>query len=268
MSERVIASTCWECSTKCGSLITVHDGRVVKITGNPAHPHSAGAFCVKGMNAPLAALDHPDRPLHPLRRGGERGAGRWERVAWDEALAEIADRLGEVKRRYGPLAICGAVSNAYFSRGAIVALLLRSLGSPNHMINQDLCQGCRNTAAMLTGLAAAPLNEVKRTRSILVVGKSPSESDVVQWMHLKAAKRRGATVIAVANSPHARQRRARPTVSRAAGPRHGRPDSRSRWPASSLRPAGGLSQPHPSATPRTVVPSGRSPPHPMLHVFS
>lgn len=193
----VVASTCWECSVKCGSLVHLEDGRVVKITGNPAHPHSEGAFCVKGMNAPLAAREHPDRPLHPLRRKGSRGEGQWERVSWQEALDEIAGRLATVKRRDGALAICGAVSSAYFSRGVAMALLLRSLGTPNHMINQDLCQGCRNTGAMLTGLGAAPGNELERSRTVLVVGKSPSESDVVQWMHLKAAKRRGATLIAV-----------------------------------------------------------------------
>ena len=197
MAEQVLRSTCWECSVKCGSLISVRDGRVVKIGGNSEHPHSEGAFCVKGMNAPIAALEHPDRPLHPLRRTGERGSGQWERVSWDVVLEEIAKQLGDVKRRYGALAIGGAVSSAYFSRGVALALLLRSLGSPNHMINQDLCQGCRNTGAMLTGLTAAPGNELKRARSVLVVGKSPSESDVVQWMHLKAARRRNATLIVV-----------------------------------------------------------------------
>src|SRR5262245_2220210 len=196
-SGLTIPSTCWECSVKCGSLVHVRHGHVVKITGNAEHPHSEGAFCVKGINAPIAALEHPDRPLYPLRRSGERGEGRWKRVSWEEALDEVADRLGDTKRRYGALAVCGAVSSAYFSRGAAMALLLRSLATPNHMINQDLCQGCRNTAAMLTGLAAAPGNELKRTRCVLVVGKSPSESDVIQWMHLKAATRRGATVIAV-----------------------------------------------------------------------
>ncbi|MFQ5899698.1 MAG: molybdopterin-dependent oxidoreductase [Candidatus Methylomirabilia bacterium] len=197
MTDAIVRSTCWECSVKCGSLVHVRDGRVVKITSNPHHPHSEGAFCVKGMNAPIAALERPDRPLYPLRRRDERGAGQWERISWDEALGEIASRLGEVKRRYGALAICGAVSNAYFSRGAAMALLLRSLGTPNHMINQDLCQGCRNTGAMLTGLGAAPWNELKETRCVLIVGKSPSESDAVQWMHLKSAKRRGSTLIVV-----------------------------------------------------------------------
>lgn len=48
--DRVIASTCWECSACCGSLITVNDtGRVTKIMPNPDNPLSQGAFCVKGM---------------------------------------------------------------------------------------------------------------------------------------------------------------------------------------------------------------------------
>ncbi len=68
MTEGVLRSACWECSVKYGSLISVRDGRVVKIRGNSEHTHSEGAFCVKGVIAPLAALDHPDRPLYPLRR--------------------------------------------------------------------------------------------------------------------------------------------------------------------------------------------------------
>ncbi len=195
MGDQVIASTCKECAVKCGSLIYVRDGEIVKIAGNPAHPHSEGAFCIKGVRAPVAAYAHPDRLLFPLRRAGGRGEGNWQQVSWDAALAEIAERLGEVKQRSGPLSICGAVSNQYGSRGVAMALTLRSLGSPNYMINQDLCQGCRRTASMLTGLGAAPANELKRTRCVLVIGKSPSDSDVVQWMHLKAAKRNGARLI-------------------------------------------------------------------------
>jgi len=68
MTERVLRSACWECSVKCGSLISKRNGRVVKVKGNLEHTHSEGAFCVKGVNAPLAALDHLERPLYPLRR--------------------------------------------------------------------------------------------------------------------------------------------------------------------------------------------------------
>ena len=197
MAEKVIASTCKECSVRCGSLIYMRDDKVVKITGNPEHPGSRGAFCIKGVHAPVTAREHPDRPVHPLRRTGARGEGKWERVSWDAALDEIADRVGKVKRQYGPLAVAGAVSNHFVSRGVAMTQLLRSVGSPNYMINQDLCQGCRYTAAMLSGVGAQPANEIERTRCILVVGKSPSDSSVVQWMHIKAAKRRGAKLIVI-----------------------------------------------------------------------
>ncbi len=55
----------------------------------------------------------------------------------------MADRLIETRDRHGPLSLVGAVSSAFFSRGAMVALLMRAFGSPNWMMNQDLCGGCR-----------------------------------------------------------------------------------------------------------------------------
>lgn len=197
MADRIVATTCKECSVRCGALVHVRDEKVVKITGNPDHPHSRGAFCIKGVHGPGAAREHPDRPLYPLRRTGERGAGKWERISWDAALEEIADRIGVVKQKYGALAVAGAVSNHFGSRGVAMSQLLRSIGSPNCMINQDMCQGCRYTAAMLTGVGAQSGNELARSRCILVVGKSPSDSSVVQWMHIKAAKKAGAKLIVI-----------------------------------------------------------------------
>src|SRR5690606_12361330 len=137
-TARVIPTTCWECSTHCGALATVADGRAVKIAPNPDHPASQGAFCVKGMRG-LPELTYGEaRLLHPINRTGARGEGRWRRIGWDEALDTIVDNLLAVRERHGPLALAGAVSSALFSRGVAVALTLRALGSPNWMINQDL----------------------------------------------------------------------------------------------------------------------------------
>lgn len=197
MATKVIPSTCKECSVRCGSLIYVEDGRVVRITGNPDHPGSKGAFCVKGVNAPVTAREHPDRPLYPLRRTAERGDRKWERISWNTVFDAIAERLGQIKAQHGAMAIAGAVSNHFVSRGVAMTQLLRSIGSPNYMINQDLCQGCRYTAAMLTGVGAQPGNELPKARCVLVIGKSPSDSSVVQWMHIKEAKRAGAELIVV-----------------------------------------------------------------------
>ncbi|MCC7486187.1 MAG: molybdopterin-dependent oxidoreductase [Burkholderiales bacterium] len=197
MTTRVIPTTCKECSVRCGALVHVEDGRVVRITGNPGHPGSRGAFCVKGMNAPIVAREHADRPLYPLRRAGERGDGKWRRISWDEAFDAIAEQMRRVKSEFGATAIAGAVSNHFVSRGVAMTQLLRSIGSPNYMINQDLCQGCRYTAAMLTGASAQPGNELARARCVLVIGESPSDSNVVQWMNIKQARRAGARIIVV-----------------------------------------------------------------------
>jgi anaerobic selenocysteine-containing dehydrogenase len=207
MAVKVIASTCKECSVRCGSLIHVDGEQVVKIEGNPAHPASRGAFCIKGVHGPVTARNHPDRPLHPMRRKAGRGEGQWERISWAEAYDEIAKRMADIKRAHGVLSLAGAVSNHFVSRGVAMTQLLRSLGTPNYMINQDLCQGARYTAALLTGAGAQSGNEMEKARCILVVGKSPSDSSVVQWMNIKAAKKAGATLIVIdpRRTPIARQ---------------------------------------------------------------
>ncbi len=197
MGVKVIPSTCTECSVRCGSLVHVDGDRVVKITGNPAHPGSQGAFCIKGANAPISDRDDPARITYPMRRTGKRGEGRWERISWEEAFDRIAERLGEIKNAYGALSIAGTASNHLGSRAIAVRLLLRSLGSPNFMINQDLCHGCRYTATMLTGFGGQPGSELEKARVILVVGESPSDSDVVKWMHIKAARAKGAKLIVI-----------------------------------------------------------------------
>lgn len=198
MTDKIVKSTCKECPTRCGSIIYMRDEKVVRIAGNPEQPSSRGAFCVKGMNAPQAARDHPDRPLHPLKRVGQRGAGQWERVTWDQALDEIADRWTEVKKRHGAPSIAGACTNHANSRGVAVTLLLRGVGSPNYMINQDLCSGNRYTASTFMGVPPeGPGNEIPHSKCVLVVGRSPSDSHVVTWMNIKLAKRQGAKLIVI-----------------------------------------------------------------------
>lgn len=197
MTSQTIASTCKECYVGCGAVIEVESGRVTKITGNPEHPHSRGAFCIKGVNAPTGLRDHPDRLLYPLRRVGGRGRDSFARVSWEEATEEIAQRLGAIKKQFGSRSIAGAVSNQSYDRGVAMSLLIRSIGSPNYMINQDLCHGCRVTAAILTGVAAQAGSELQRAGCILSVGKSSSDSNVIEWRNIKHAKQNGAKLIVV-----------------------------------------------------------------------
>lgn len=196
-ADGTYTTTCWECSAYCGALATVKGGRVVDVAPDAASPYSKGAFCIKGMRGSPGITYAPGRLLYPQRRIGARGEGRFARISWDEALDEMADRLAEVRRRYGAEAIVGATSGAAFSRSVILALTLRSLGSPNWMINQDLCGGCRAVSAKITGLDIQRGEDIERTRCALIVGRNSAIADPVEWAALKAAKKRGARLVVI-----------------------------------------------------------------------
>jgi thiosulfate reductase/polysulfide reductase chain A len=196
-ADGTYATTCWECSTCCGALATVRDGRVVEFAPNRDHPYSKGQFCIKGMRGAPGITYGEKRLLYPMRRTGARGEGAWARISWEEALTEMAEQLATVRKKYGAEAIVGATSGAYFSRSLILALTLRSIGSPNWMINQDLCGGCRAVSARVTGLNITRGEDIDNTRCALVVGRNPSIADPVEWAALKAAKKRGARIIVI-----------------------------------------------------------------------
>lgn len=195
--KKIIPTTCWECSTHCGALVTVEDGRVTKVAPNPEHPASLGAFCVKGIRGLPELTYHPDRVRYPMKRTGARGDGEWQRISWDEALDEMCARFLDVCAEHGPLALCGAVSNAHFSRGVSLALLMRAFGSPNWMMNQDLCGGCRGLSDKITGLAMGNGEDVDNTRCALIVGRNPYAADPAQWQALKRAKAKGAKIVTI-----------------------------------------------------------------------
>ncbi len=90
----LVPTTCFNCESACGLLAYVDKETLElrKFEGNPEHPGSRGRNCAKGP-ATLNQVTDPDRILHPLKRAGERGEGRWVQVGWDEALDDIADRI-------------------------------------------------------------------------------------------------------------------------------------------------------------------------------
>ncbi len=94
-------TTCRLCLTRCGLLVKTDDGKIVRVVGDPDHPLSKGWTCVKGQ-ASAELAQSPTRLRHPMRRVGERGQGRFERVSWDDALADIARRLNAIVEEPGP----------------------------------------------------------------------------------------------------------------------------------------------------------------------
>ncbi len=90
----LVPTTCFNCESACGLLAYVDKEslQVRKFEGNPESPGSRGRNCAKGP-AVINQVTDPDRILHPMRRVGARGEGRWERIGWDEALDTLAGRI-------------------------------------------------------------------------------------------------------------------------------------------------------------------------------
>src|ERR1700676_252519 len=94
-----------DCPDTCAMLVTVEEGRAVRVAGDPAHPVTQGFLCAK-VNRYVERTYHPDRLKTPLRRVGPKGSGQFEAIGWDEALGEIATRLTAIARSPdGPQAI-------------------------------------------------------------------------------------------------------------------------------------------------------------------
>ncbi len=90
----LVPTTCFNCESACGLLafIDKSTGEIRKFEGNPLHPSSRGRLCAKGP-ATINQVNDPDRILHPLKRVGKRGEGKWEKIGWQEAVEMVASRI-------------------------------------------------------------------------------------------------------------------------------------------------------------------------------
>ncbi|MDP2719533.1 MAG: molybdopterin-dependent oxidoreductase [Dehalococcoidia bacterium] len=93
------------CHQDCVLKVKVKDGRLHKIESAdiPGEPEERRS-CLRGLSA-IRWVYHPDRLKYPLKRAGERGEGKWQRISWDQALDEIAAKLLDIKDKYGPHAV-------------------------------------------------------------------------------------------------------------------------------------------------------------------
>ena len=148
--EREVPGACpLDCPDGCSWIVTVRDGEAVKLRGTPDHPFTRGALC----NKVARYLDHtraPDRLLHPLRRVGAKGEGRFERISWDDAIGEIAERLTAIRDAHGGEAIwpfqgTGTLGYLQGLEGRSGARLWNVLGASDHAMT--IC-----SAAGTTGL--------------------------------------------------------------------------------------------------------------------
>jgi anaerobic selenocysteine-containing dehydrogenase len=201
MAEPVTATTTvqgacpHDCPDTCALRVTVERGRVVRVAGDPTHPPTHGALCTKVSRYP-ERTHHPERVLTPLRRVGPKGAGRFEPIGWDEALATVAARLKAIAAR-DPEAI---VPYSYAGTMGLVqgegmaARFWHRLGASR--LDRTICAsaGGEGLAATYGGKLGMHVEHFAESRLIVIWGSHSIASNLHFWTFAQQAKRAGATL--------------------------------------------------------------------------
>jgi thiosulfate reductase / polysulfide reductase chain A len=191
--DGVIPTMCEMCVWRCGVLAKVRDGRVVKLEGNPDHPHSKGKLCARGQAGLMNTYD-PDRVLTPLVRVGNRGEGKFRKASWDEALDIVARNMLDIKDKYGPEAM--VFSSTHNLSQTQFENLLYAFGSPNYGTQRSLCFNAMVAAFLLTYGVEEPSRNYDSVEFILMVGRNMMEAiSTSETSELSHAIDRGAKLV-------------------------------------------------------------------------
>ncbi len=169
--------TCNVCEAMCGMLVTVDDGRVTDVRGDPDDVFSRGHLCPKGP-AMREVYEDPDRVRRPLRRVGDR----WETISWREAFAEAGERLSRIRATHGRDALGLYIGNpTVHNHGATMMLpgFARALGTRNRFDanSQDANPKLFACMRMYGDALSITLPDVDRTDFLLVLGANPAASN-------------------------------------------------------------------------------------------
>ncbi len=187
-----------DCPDTCALHITVQDGRVTRVAGDPDHPPTHGALCTK-VSRYAERTYHPDRVLTPMKRVGRKGEGRFEPVSWDEALDDIASRLQAIAAR-DPQAVLPysyAGTMGLVQGEGMAARFFHRLGAS--LLDRTICSQAGGDALVATYGAKVGMHveQFAHSRLILIWGSNPITSSVHFWNFAQQAKRAGARLVCI-----------------------------------------------------------------------
>ncbi len=167
-------SICFWCKGSCGLRVLMEDGRMVGLEPDPEWPgkvYPPNEACLR-RKAAVEYFYHPGRLNYSLKRAGERGEGKWERISWDTALDEIAEKIRNVVDMYGAEAVTqtGGTGRNMPEYGSRFLHLLRS---PNYLGQEHICFGGRSTVAdTIVGMYPS-FSISRKTKCIVLLGVEP-----------------------------------------------------------------------------------------------
>jgi len=189
-----------DCPDTCAMLVTVENGRATKVAGDPDHPFTRGFLCAK-VNRYVERTYHRDRLLHPMRRVGPKGSGRFERVSWDDALREIGARLNEIRTSSdGPEAILPysyAGTMGMVQGSSIDRRLFHLIGAS--LLDRTICSMAGTVGMRMTvgaNIGADP-EGIPESDLVLLWGTNTLTANPHLWPFILEARERGAWIIAI-----------------------------------------------------------------------
>ncbi|MEO7336522.1 MAG: molybdopterin oxidoreductase family protein [Caldimonas sp.] len=199
MNSALVRAACpHDCPDTCAMLVTVENGIAIKVQGNPDHPPTHGALCTK-VSRYAERTHHAERVLHPMRRVGPKGSGRFERVSWDVALDDIAERLRDIAARDSqaivPYSYAGTMGMVQGE--SISARFFHALGAS--LLDRTICSSAGGEALAATYGAKVGMHVAHYAESRLIViwGSNSITSNLHFWTLAQAAKRAGAKLICI-----------------------------------------------------------------------
>jgi len=190
---REVLTDCTLCYHSCGTRVTIEDGKAVRVEGLESHPLNRGKLCPKG-EAALENVYDPNRILYPLKRV----LGKWERISWDQALGEIADKLNSLKEAFGPAVLAvfsGSIGVENLEMAGLTQRFKAAFGSPNFFSVESICYRMRIRTRQMT-FGKYPTEELDSNLYILW-GHNPEESDFPLELALKRNLEKGARIVVI-----------------------------------------------------------------------
>ena len=200
MGTERVHSYCAMCTSRCGVIATVVDGRLTQVNADPDHPN--GCICVKGAAAPeiVYAPDRIQFPMVRTRPKGDPNPG-WVRISWDQALNLAALRLNDIKDNHGAEAVvfsrATTAGTAAIDFDGWLQRLANAFGSPNLLTSNHICTWNRRVGSKYTYGSGMPLPDFGNTQCMLLWGINPPATSPAQAVRINRARHRGAKLIVI-----------------------------------------------------------------------
>jgi anaerobic selenocysteine-containing dehydrogenase len=187
-----------DCPDTCALTVHVRDGIAVKVTGSAEHAPTAGVLCTK-VASYTERTYHRDRLLHPMRRIGIKGEGRFERIGWEEAIGTIASRLSSIAAKdpeqilpYSYAGTMGLVQGESMSMR-----FFHKIGAS--LLDRTICASAGTAGHEITlgSRIGMDMELTEEAKLIIFWGSNAITSSVHFWARAQEAKRRGAILVAI-----------------------------------------------------------------------